>query len=43
MESLFKISKLGEFGLLIEGLESEPESDGYLTEDDPLVSGSSYR
>lgn len=41
MESLFKISKLGEFGLLIEGLESDLAQ--YLTEDDPLISDRSYR
>jgi len=41
MESLFKISKLGEFGLLIEGLESD--SAQYLTEEDPLISDRNYR
>ena len=41
MESVFKISKLGEFGLLIEGLESELKQ--YLTEDDPLISDRNYR
>lgn len=41
MESVFKISKLGEFGLLIEGLESD--SAKYLTENDPLISDRSYR
>lgn len=41
MESVFKISKLGKFGLLIEGLESELKQ--YLTEDDPLISDRNYR
>ena len=43
MESLFKISKLGEFGLLIEGLESDPAEFQYLTENDPLISDRNYR
>lgn len=41
MESIFKISKLGEFGLLIEGLESD--SGEYLSEDNPSVTHGAYR
>ena len=41
MKSQFKISKLGEFGLLIEGLESD--TGEYLSEDDPSVTQGAYR
>lgn len=41
MISQFKISKLGEFGLLIEGLESDDNQ--YLSEDNPSVTQGAYR
>lgn len=41
MDSIFKISKLGEFGLLIEGLESD--SGQYLSEDNVSVTHRAYR
>jgi hypothetical protein len=41
MDSVFKISKLGEFGLLIEGLESD--SGQYLAEDNVTISHRAYK
>lgn len=41
MDSIFKISKLGEFGLLVEGLESD--AGQYLSEDNVSVSHRAYR
>jgi hypothetical protein len=41
MEATFKISKLGEFGLLIEGLESD--AGQYLAEDNVTISHRAYR
>lgn len=41
MDSIFKISKLGEFGLLIEGLESD--AGQYLSPDNVSVSYRAYR
>lgn len=41
MESIFKISRLGEFGLLIEGLESD--AGQYLSDDNVSVSHRSYK
>jgi len=41
MESIFKISRLGEFGLLIEGLESD--AGQYLSQDNVSISHRAYR
>lgn len=41
MEATFKISKLGEFGLLVEGLESD--AGQYLAEDNVTISHRAYR
>jgi hypothetical protein len=41
MDSVFKISKLGEFGLLIEGLEAD--AGQYLSEDNVTISHRAYR
>ena len=41
MDSIFKISKLGEFGLLVEGLEAD--GGQYLSEDNVSVSHRAYR
>jgi hypothetical protein len=43
MESIFKISKLGEFGLLIEGLESDTDPKQYLSDDNASVTHRAYR
>ena len=42
MKSIFKISRIGEFGLLIEGLESEGENIQYLSED-LTISNEAYK
>ena len=41
MDSIFKISKLGDFGLLVEGLESD--AGQYLPEDTVAISHRAYR